>query len=124
MTGVQTCALPISVFDTAAFIAGVQASKSHGLSAALFQTRARTVLGHLAAKHSRAFLSGVLIGAEVAALAVATTGQIVLAAGDSLASQYLLALGELLPHAIVVQIPPAELAAATVMGHARILPYP
>lgn len=113
-----------ALFDQTAFMAGAQTSRSHGLSAALFQTRARTVLGHLAAKQSRAFLSGVLIGAEVAALAVTATGRIVLAAGDSLASQYLLALGELLPHAVVVQIPPAELAAATVMGHARILSYP
>ncbi len=113
-----------ALFDQTAFVAGAQTSRSHGLSAALFQTRARTVLGHLAVNHSRAFLSGVLIGAEVAALAVATPGRIVLAAGDSLASQYLLALGELLPHAVVVQIPPAELAAATVMGHARILSYP
>jgi 2-dehydro-3-deoxygalactonokinase len=111
-------------FDPAAFVAGAQASKTHSLSAALFQTRARTVLGHLAAKHSRAFLSGVLIGAEIAALARSDAGHIVLAAGDQLASQYALALGELLPGTAVTQIPVTDLAVATVSGHARILSYP
>ncbi len=113
-----------AIFDTAAFIAGVEASRSHGLSAALFQTRARAVLGLLAAKHSRAFLSGVLIGAEVAALAGADTAQVVLASGDERASQYALALGALLPYTVMVQIPPADLVAATIMGHAMILSYP
>lgn len=113
-----------AIFDPAAFVAGAQASRSNGLSAALFQTRARALLGHLASKHSRAFLSGVLIGAEVAALAGAPTEQIVLAAGDQLARQYALALGALLPDAVVVQIPPADLAMATVLGHAMILSYP
>jgi 2-dehydro-3-deoxygalactonokinase len=113
-----------SIFDPAAFVAGAHASKIHGLSAALFQTRARTLLGHLAARHNRSFLSGVLIGAEVAAFTGASTDQIVLAAGEQLASQYTLALSELLPDAVVVQIPPADLAASTVMGHSMILSYP
>ncbi len=113
-----------SVFDVRAFVAGAQASKTHGLSAALFQTRARTVLGHLAANHSRAFLSGVLIGAEIAALTGPETSAIVLAAGERLARPYALAFGELLPRATVVQIPPADLAAATVAGHAMILSHP
>jgi 2-dehydro-3-deoxygalactonokinase len=112
------------IFDQTAFMAGTQSSRSRGLSAALFQTRALTVLGHLAAKHSRSFLSGALIGAEIAALAGASADQIVLAAGGQLAGQYVLALGELLPKAVVVQIPAAELAAATVAGHARILSCP
>lgn len=111
-------------FDVGAFVAGAQASRAHGLSAALFQTRARTVLGQLAAKSSRAFLSGVLIGAEVAALAGSETGTIVLAAGERVARPYALAFGELLPRATVVQIPPAQLAAATVAGHAMILSHP
>lgn len=108
-------------FDPAAFVAGAHASRERGLSAALFQTRARTVLGHLPAKHSRAFLSGVLIGAEIAPLAGVDARNIVLAAGDRLAAQYALALRELVPSAQVVQVSPADLAAATVAGHARIL---
>lgn len=110
-------------FDPASFIAGLQASKTHGLSAALFQTRARTVLGQLAAKHSQTFLSGVLIGAEVAALAGTSVGHIVLAAGEALSRQYVLALRELLPDASVEQLTPGELALALVRGHAKILHY-
>ena len=113
-----------ATFDPAAFVAGVRASKTHGLSAALFQTRARAVLGQLAAKHTRAFLSGVLIGAEIDALTKSPPAHIVLAAGEALASQYALALHEILPAAAIMQIPPADLAAATVAGHARILTHP
>ena len=121
----STLATPdAAVFDPAAFIAGAKASQNHGLSAALFQTRAQTVLGLLAAKHSRAFLSGVLIGAEVAALAETPADQIVLAASDPIVDHYTLALSELLPAALVIKIPPTELAAATVQGHAQILSYP
>ncbi len=112
-----------SVFDPTAFVAGVQASKTQGLSAALFQTRARAVLGLLPGQHRRAFLSGALIGAEIATLAGTDVSHLVLAAGDPLASQYGLALGELLPHVILVRISPVELAAATVAGHAMILSY-
>lgn len=110
-------------FDPASFVAGVQASQIHGLSAALFQTRARTVLGQLAAKHSQTFLSGVLIGAEIAALTQAPACHIVLAAGESLARQYALALGEMLPGASLETMAPAELALAMVRGHAKILSY-
>ena len=113
-----------AIFDSTAFVAGAQTSKTQGLSAALFQTRARSVLGHLPTSYSRAFLSGVLIGAEIAALIGKDVGRIVLAAGGQLASQYALALGELLPNAMTIEIPPADLAAATVSGHARILSYP
>lgn len=110
-------------FDPASFSAGLQASKVHGLSAALFQTRARTVLGQLAAKHSRSFLSGVLIGAEINALAETSPGHIVLAAGETLSLQYMLALRERLPNTPVEQLSPAELALAMVRGHAKILHY-
>ncbi len=113
-----------AIFDETVFVAGVHVARKIGLSAALFQTRARTVLGQLAAEHSRGFLSGVLIGAEVATLTGASTGKILLAATDSVAHQYALALGELSPDAVVVQIPPADLATAVVLGQARILTLP
>ena len=46
-----------------------------------------------------------------------------LAAGDPFARQYALALSELSPDAAVVQIPPVDVAAAVVMGHAAILSF-
>ena len=112
------------IFDPDTFVAGARSSKAQGLSAALFQTRARAVLGRLHAKHSGAFLSGVLVGGEIGALAGTDASVIVLVAGDQLATQYVLALNELLPGAPLVQISPDELAAATVAGHARMLSYP
>ncbi|HEY0864478.1 MAG TPA: 2-dehydro-3-deoxygalactonokinase [Lacunisphaera sp.] len=111
------------LFDPASFVAGLQASQAHGLSAALFQTRARVVLGQLAAAHSRSFLSGVLIGAEVATLTGMSAGHIVLATGESLARPYALALRELMPNASVEQLTPAQLSLAMVRGHATILDY-
>ncbi|MBM3855215.1 MAG: 2-dehydro-3-deoxygalactonokinase [Verrucomicrobia bacterium] len=115
---------PSPSFDREAFVAGVQASQSGGLSAALFQTRARTVLGVLAAEHGRTFLSGALIGAEVLALRAAPACPVVLAAGDRFAREYALALAELLPEVPVVALPPAEVATAAVRGHARLLERP
>jgi len=118
----STLAIPEdAAFDAEAFVAGAQAARSHGLSAALFQTRARVVLGHLTAQQSRAFLSGVLIGAEVAALAGVSTGQIVLAAGEQLARQYSMALNEFLPDVVVITVSPADLAAASALGQSVIL---
>jgi len=113
-----------TAFDDDAFVAGVRASRSRGLSAALFQTRARAVLGQLAPQHNRAFLSGVLIGAEVAGLAGIRSARVVLAAGEQLTREYALALDELMPGIAVVKIPPADLAAAIAQGHARLLALP
>lgn len=110
-----------TVFDDDAFVAGARASRTLGLSAALFQTRARTVLGHLPTRLSRAFLSGVLIGAEVAALAGNPPARIMLAATEALARPYALALRELVPTVDVVPVAGADLAMAVVMGQARIL---
>ena len=113
-----------AAFDDDAFVAGVRASRSRGLSAALFQTRARAVLGQLDPQHSRAFLSGVLIGAEVACSAEVPSARIVLAAGEQLTREYAMAFDELMPGVAVVRIPPADLADATARGHARLLALP
>ncbi len=110
-------------FDAAGFRAGLYAGRAMGLTAALFQARARTVLGLLDPTHTRAFLSGVLIGAEVATLAAAGCPQIVLAAPEPLARPYALALRELQPGIPLLQIPPAELALAAIAGQLRILSY-
>lgn len=108
-------------FDREAFIAGLRASRSRGLSAALFQTRAQVVLGFLSAGHSRAYLSGALIGAELAALRDAPACPLVLAAGGQLTHEYAIALEELMPEARLTRIPPDELASAVVRGHALVL---
>lgn len=101
-----------------AFRAGVRAARELGLGAALFKTRARTVLGRLPAGQAPDFLSGVLIGAELAALPAGLP--VVLAAGPALARRYRLALRELRPAARPVVIPPGELARAVVRGHLRL----
>ncbi len=110
-----------TVFDDAAFLAGIHASRQQGMSAALFQTRARVLLGRLAAKYSPAFLSGILIGAEISTLVGTSVPLVVLAAGETLAHPYALALNELMPLTIQVRIPPIELAHALVQGHAKLL---
>lgn len=117
------CSGPDITFDDAAFVAGVRSSATHNLSSALFQTRARAVLGTLPEKHSRAFLSGVLVGAEIATLAGVVARYIVLAAGSALAPMYALAFRELLPDSEIVQISAVDLADATAAGHARLLSY-
>jgi len=111
-------------FDPESFLAGLQASRSLGLSAALFQTRARVVLGALPASHSRAFLSGTLIGAELLTLCGSPKRPLVLAAGPDFAREYALALRELLPNSAFTEIAPAELAAAVVAGHTLVLNRP
>lgn len=111
-------------FDPEAFAAGVAASRTLGLSAALFQTRARVVLGSLPASGSRAFLSGALIGAELSTLCGDAARPLVLAAGADLAREYALALRELLPDSRVTEVTPAELAAAVVAGHKLVLKHP
>ncbi|MFM7752267.1 MAG: 2-dehydro-3-deoxygalactonokinase, partial [Opitutaceae bacterium] len=97
-------------FDPGAFLEGVRASRTLGLSAALFQTRARFVLGNLPGSHSRAFLSGTLIGAELLTLYGSPKRPLVLAAGPDLAREYALALHELLPDSGFTEIDAADLA--------------
>ncbi len=56
-----------SVFDEAAFDAGLQASGDGGaLASRLFSTRGRVLMGSLAPSAAASYLSGLLIGAEVA----------------------------------------------------------
>ena len=52
-------------WDTAAFADGVKAAANGALSHALFGTRARVVTGDMPASHTKAYLSGVLIGTEL-----------------------------------------------------------
>ncbi len=78
-----------------AFRAGLNASEA--LSRGLFQARARRLLGSLAATHTAAFVSGVLIGAELAAEVKEVTeteegSAVFVAAGGTLADDYRTAL--------------------------------
>ncbi len=118
------CATGETQFDVGAFQEGVAASQSPGLSAALFRTRSRTLLGQLAPAHSMAYLSGVLIGAEFSTLKIASPSRILLAAGAQLTEPYRLALAALLPAADLITINHHEVAAASIRGHAAMLGHP
>ncbi|MBS0472387.1 MAG: 2-dehydro-3-deoxygalactonokinase [Proteobacteria bacterium] len=76
-----------------AFRAGLAAS-SQGVTRGLFQARARRLLGTLDARHTAAFVSGVLIGDEVssAKLAGDLRAPIILAARGAVAVDYVEAL--------------------------------
>lgn len=111
-------------FDPEAFSEGVRVSRERGMSAALFQTRARSLLGKLPIAQSSAFLSGILIGAEIDALAAHPPAQVILAAGDQLAIPYRIAIDMLLPQSTVTQLTADELAAASIHAHVKILARP
>jgi len=112
------CELQESTFAATAFRAGVDAARQLGLGPALFRTRARSVLGIMRSEHAADFLSGVLIGSEVASLPA--RGKLILAAGPSLAHRYRLALGIIHPRKRVTVISPAEAARAVVRGHTHL----
>lgn len=109
---------PSPRFSPSAFRAGVRTARQLNLGAALFKTRARNVLGHMRPEHGADFLSGVLIGSEMACLPA--KGQIVIAAGRDLAKRYSLAARILLPRGRITVIPPAEAAGAVVRGHVHL----
>jgi len=77
-----------------AFLAGFEAAQSGAApTRALFQARARRLLGTLDPAHTASFVSGVLIGAEIAAEA-GRPAPIVLVARGALAEEYGVALAE------------------------------
>ena len=93
-----------------AFLAGFAAAKEDGApTRTLFQARARRLLGRLAPEHTAAFVSGVLIGAEMAGEADAATSVLLAARGD-LADAYGAALGAADRDFVVVD--PEQLAAS------------
>lgn len=76
--------------DREGFLAGVAAARRLPLTAALFQVRTRQVLAQRAAAENASFLSGLLIGAELAELAGRQL-PVILAAGEPLRTSYALA---------------------------------
>jgi 2-dehydro-3-deoxygalactonokinase len=76
-----------------AFLAGLAAAREDAApTRALFQARARRLLGRLAPQHTASFVSGILIGAEIACEAGAAA--VLLAARGDLAAAYSAALRE------------------------------
>lgn len=109
---------PGRTFSARSFRAGIEAVQRSGMGPALFRTRARTVLGYMPAEQSADFLSGALIGAEIASLP--RDIPIVLAAAPTLARRYALAVQLLRPQGLLIRIAPAEVAHAVVRGHLQL----
>jgi 2-dehydro-3-deoxygalactonokinase len=81
---------PTAPLERTAFLEGVGEAQRRPLSAALFRVRTRQVLDQQAAPANAAFLSGLLIGAELATVA-ATTEPVIVAASGALRAAYTLA---------------------------------
>jgi 2-dehydro-3-deoxygalactonokinase len=104
------------------FRAGVRAARDLPLSAALFRVRTRQLLDHRTEPQNRAFLSGVLIGAELAYLTQARFDSVpcLLCATDPLAMPYRAALDELGLSSRVTAIPPHEVELLSARGQALV----
>lgn len=104
------------------FLAGVEHARLRPLSSAMFQVRTRDVLANLPAEGNRDFLSGVLVGAELAGLASETERTpIVLAATEPLATSYLAALEQLGLESRLVIVPPDAVELLSARGQALLL---
>ena len=106
----------------AAFLEGVDCVARVGLTGSLFQVRTRAVLRSTAPALNRCFLSGLLIGAEIADVAATSVGtRVLLAAPRATSLAYRLACER---HALskpLDVVPPETLAAASISGHRLIL---
>lgn len=105
-----------------AFASGVREASVHGLAGSLFQTRVRTVLQSVPPAVNRWFLSGLLVGSELADLAaLESDAPIVLAAAEPLHAAYCLAFEILGLKNKLTVAPPEEMALASVRGHRVLL---
>jgi 2-dehydro-3-deoxygalactonokinase len=106
----------------AGFIEGIQAASKQGLVRNLFQTRTRTVLHSVRAAANRWYLSGLLIGAEIADLVVRERNvPLLLAAPAPLNEAYGLVFETLGLMGRTQLVPPTEMALASVHGHFMLL---
>ena len=106
-----------------AFRSGLK-SAGAALSGRLFQARARRLLGQLAAEHTASFVSGVLIGEEVAAerMKVEPDVPVFVAARGALADAYGTALYDAgMAHTIADPEPLAALGLLTITRSAGLL---
>lgn len=104
-------------FDDASFQNGVRMADESGLAASLFQIRARTVLDRLEGFHAKSFLSGLLIGAELASLQ--KSSQSILFSNPGIGRLYALAASRL---GILLEVMPPEVVnQALIEGHLLVL---
>lgn len=101
------------------FADGVRSSLNPGLAASFFQARTRGVLANKGPGENAAFLSGLLIGAELANVVRSTDRRIFLAASDPLLRLYELARNAL--GLSWISLSAAELDQATIAAHCLIL---
>lgn len=106
--------------DSESFREGVRTGAREGLASNLFQARTRGVLGKATPAENAAFLSGLLIGAELRQ--TDWSRPVIVAAGANLAEAYAIAVETLAPaEATRVHIPPALVEEATIAAHRLIL---
>ncbi len=85
----------VQVVSNEAFARGLTSVRDNAsVTRALFQARARRLLGRLPAPHTASFVGGVLIGEEIACEAERQDGPIILAARDAIAEAYATALAQ------------------------------
>lgn len=105
-----------------AFAAGVHDAPVSGLAGSLFQTRVRTVLQNVPPSVNRWFLSGLLVGSEIADLTARESATpILLATAEPLNAAYRLAFEILGLKKNLTIVPPEEMALASVRGHRALL---
>lgn len=101
----------------AAFADGVCSAKERGLGGSLFRTRSRGVLDGLLPEANSAFLSGVLIGAEMRDV-TARSDRILLAGSSGLGEFYRTALNIVTNDSDrAVYLPAAQVEKAAALGH-------
>lgn len=104
------------------FLAGVEHVRSRPLGSALFRVRTRDVLDGLPGDRNREFLSGVLVGAELAGLRDdSEQTPLVLAATEPLATSYLAALQYLGLESRLTIVPPHDVEQLSARGQSQIL---
>ncbi len=109
--------------SVAAFQAGIDEGAKLSLSSALFRTRTRQLLNNTSEQSNRAFLSGLLIGSELAYLRDAefSSQRLLLCAAASLAEYYATALATLGLSKSLTIIEPHHLDRLSALGHAVLL---
>jgi 2-dehydro-3-deoxygalactonokinase len=105
-----------------AFLAGVRAGREKGLSGALFQVRVGGLFGRRSKTQSAQYLSGVIVGDEVAALlAEPPGGPVALSASAEMQVLYGAAFGELGGGDRLRTVPAETAGLLSVAGHAAAL---
>lgn len=106
----------------AAFRAGVEQARAEGLAGSLFHVRSRAVLAGASPAENAWFLSGLLLGAEVAeGLSRVEPWPVVLAATGRLSALYAEALSGWPGVSELLVVPPGRMERAVVDGHALLL---